>query len=151
MRFAHPRAGRRTLPLSVAILSVIVALLALFALAACGASGPGSGGSGTGQGTLVGDVSAGPTCPVESSDHPCPPKPVPNARVTIETPSGSAVVATATTDAQGHFSVSLPPGDYRVRIEPGKGGLPRQDQPENVTIRAGATTSVKIELDTGIR
>ena len=149
MRFAHPRAGRRALPLPLAVM--IVALLALFALAACGVSGPGSGGSGAGQGTLVGDVSAGPTCPVQSTDHPCPPKPVPNARVTIETPSGSAVVATATTDAQGHFSVSLTPGDYRVRIEPGNGSLPRQDQPQSVTIRAGQTTSVKIELDTGIR
>ena len=111
MRFAHPRTGRRALPLPLAVM--IVALLALFALAACGVSGPGSGGSGAGQGTLVGDVSAGPTCPVQSTDHPCPPKPVPNARVTIETPSGSAVVATATTDAQGHFSVSLTPGQLR--------------------------------------
>ena len=146
MRFAHSRDGRRALPLSVGL---TVVLVMLFALAACGVSGP--GGSSAGQGTLVGDVSAGPTCPVQSTDHPCPPKPIANARVTIETPSGGAVVATATTDAQGHFSVSLPPGDYRVRVEPGNGGLPRQDQPQNVTIRAGATTSVRIQLDTGIR
>jgi Carboxypeptidase regulatory-like domain len=146
MRFAHPRAGRRALPLSLSLATVLVMLLAL---AACGVSGP--GGSSAGQGTLVGDVSAGPTCPVQSTDHPCPPKPVPNARVTIETPSGSTVVATATTDAQGHFSVSLPPGDYRVSVEPGTGGLPRQDQPTNVTIHAGQTTSVKIQMDTGIR
>ena len=148
MRFALPRAGRNALPLSLGLTAALVMLLAL---AACGVSGPSGGGSSAGQGTLVGDVSAGPTCPVQSTDHPCPPKPVANARVTIETPSGSAVVATATTDAQGHFSVSLPPGDYRVRIEPGNGGLPRQDQPTNVTIHAGETTSVKIELDTGIR
>lgn len=148
MRFAHSRDGRRALPFSLGLTAALVMLLTL---AACGVSGPSGGGSSAGQGTLVGDVSAGPTCPVQSTDHPCPPKPVANARVTIETPSGSAVVATATTDTQGHFSVSLPPGDYRVRVEPGNGGLPRQDQPKDVIIRAGETTSVKIELDTGIR
>ncbi len=103
------------------------------------------------QGTLVGDVVAGPTCPVESIEHPCPPKPVPDRRVTIQTPGG-AVVTTTTTDANGHFSVTLPPGNYviQVTVGPGLVGI-RQVTPGNVTVVAGQTVSVKIELDTGIR
>lgn len=103
------------------------------------------------RGTLVGDVVAGPTCPVESIEHPCPPKPVPHRQVTIETPGGT-VVTTTTTDVNGHFSVTLPPGNYVIRVLVGPGLLGiRQLTPGNVTVVAGQTVSVKITLDTGIR
>lgn len=103
------------------------------------------------QGTLVGDVVAGPTCPVERVGNPCPPRPVPNRQVRIESPTGD-VVTTVTTDARGHFSVHLAPGHYvvRVAIIPGQVGL-RQVTPGDVTIVAGQITSITIELDTGIR
>lgn len=123
-----------------------LAISVALALAACTQIGPGGP-----QGTLVGDVVAGPTCPVEKAGNPCPPRPVPNRQVTIETSVGD-VAATVTTDAQGHFTVHLPPGHYvvRVAIIPGQVGL-RQVTPGDVIIVAGQITSITIELDTGIR
>jgi hypothetical protein len=107
-------------------------------------------GSSAGQGTLNGVVLAGPTCPVETADRPCPPLPVANRQVTIETPAGK-VVATVTTDQQGHFSANLPPGNYVLRLIPNGGRLPIQRTLTVVTIVAGKTTSIQIVLDTGIR
>ena len=120
------------------------------AVAGCGASGGGTGASGP-YGTLVVHVVAGPTCPVENVDHPCPPLLIAHRRATIATLSGAAA-ATATTDAQGQFSVSLAPGAYvvRVAIVAGMPGL-RQVTPGQVAVVAGETTTVTIELDTGIR
>jgi hypothetical protein len=130
------------------------------AVAGCGASGGGTGAAGTSTagtgasgpyGTLVVHVEASPTCPVERVDHPCPPLLIAHRRVTIETPSGAAA-ATATTNAQGQFSVSLAPGAYvvRVAIVAGMPGL-RQVTPGQVAVVAGETTAITIELDTGIR
>ena len=103
------------------------------------------------QGALSVDVVAGPTCPVEQAEDPCPPAKVTDRSVTISTPAG-AVVATVTTDAKGHFTIVLAPGDYviQVAIVPGAPGM-RQDSPGNVTVVAGQTTTVEITLDTGIR
>jgi hypothetical protein len=103
------------------------------------------------HGTLVAKVEAGPTCPVAEAENPCPPKPVADRQVSIETANG-AVVMTATTDAQGRFAVALPPGTYVVRVVvvPGLVGL-RQVSEETVTVTNGTTTTVTIEMDTGIR
>ena len=103
------------------------------------------------QGTLHGTVVAGPTCPVERAEDPCPPKPVPGREVKIASPAGR-VVATVTTDGQGHFQVVLAPGNYTVfvvgtaqALGSGRAGLVQ------ATVRAGQTTAVTIALDTGIR
>jgi hypothetical protein len=103
------------------------------------------------QGTLAGDVVAGPTCPVERAEDACPPKAVPNREVQILNPN-NAVAATAMTDSNGRFSVLLAPGVYRVivPIMQGQVGM-RQMQNVTATITAGQVTTVKIELDTGIR
>jgi hypothetical protein len=116
------------------------------ALAACGVSGPGGA-----NGTLTGDVVAGPTCPVQKAGTTCQPKPVANRDVKILDSSGK-VVATTKTDASGHFSVALAPGAYviQVAIVAGQPGM-RQTTPGNVTVTTGQTVNVKIELDTGIR
>ncbi len=83
------------------------------------------------QGTLHGTVVAGPTCPVERAEDPCPPKPVPGRAVVIASPAGK-VVATVTTDGQGHFQVLLAPGptlcsswEQRGRWDLGARGLCR--------------------------
>jgi hypothetical protein len=102
------------------------------------------------QGTLSGTVVAGPTCPVERADQPCPPRPVPNRQVMIETASGT-VVTRATTDQNGHFLVTLAPGTYEVRVPPGTSPFPIQRERQAVTIVAGQTVQIQIELDTGIR
>ena len=102
------------------------------------------------QGTLNGTVVAGPSCPIETSDYPCPPKPVPNRQVMIETPDGK-IAATPTTDSDGRFSVNLAPGTYVLKVAQGASQLPIQRKPVIVVIVAGKTLSVQIELDSGIR
>lgn len=128
-------------------LGLLAALALSAALAACGA-----GASVTvAPGTLTGDVVAGPTCPVEQINNPCPPKVVAGREVKILTPGGR-VVATTTTDAQGHFSVTLAPGAYVVAVTmvAGQVGM-RQSTPGDVNVASGQSSYLKIELDTGIR
>jgi hypothetical protein len=117
---------------------------------AAGTNAPTSGASAT-QGTLSGDVVAGPTCPVERAEDPCPPKAVPNREVDI-LGANKAVVATTTTDGKGHFSVALAPGAYSVTvpIQQGQVGM-RQESDVTANVTAGQVTTVKIMLDTGIR
>lgn len=148
----HDREGRR-LPIWRLMAPVTLALALL--LAGCGLTTTTAAGAGTPSatptGTLDGKVIASPTCPVEPVAHPCSPAPVPHRPITIQTPDGK-LVQTVTTDANGHFSATLPAGSYvlRVAIEPGTVGI-RQMTPGNVSITAGKTTTITIELDTGIR
>src|SRR5262249_41463925 len=139
----HGRSGHRVRAGAV-LLGVLLALACL--LAACGVQ-PASGGAQQNQGTLTGTVVAGPICPVERADAPCPPKPVPNREVRIET-SGGTLAATVTTDGQGHFTVALEPGSYVVRVKmvPGLIGM-RQTQVPQVQVVAGQTVHVQITLD----
>ena len=102
------------------------------------------------KGTLKGLVEASPTCPVERAEQPCAAKPVPDRVVMIETPDG-AVVTKATTDQQGQFVVQLAPGTYTLQVVPGAAPYPIQRNSQSVTIEAGQTVQVTIELDTGIR
>src|SRR5262245_47254998 len=100
----------------------------LLGLSACGESAGGA------QGTIIGDVVAGPMCPVEQADTPCPLQPVTNRQVTIATTSG-ATAATATTDGNGRFSVNVAPGTYVVHVLAGLGMLGlRQETPGDVTV-----------------
>lgn len=148
-RRSHSRRQRPAtwLPPLVALALALALLLAGCGLTTTGASTP----SPVPTGTLDGKVVASPTCPVEPVAHPCSPAPVPHRPITIKTPDGK-VVETVTTDANGHFSATLPAGSYvlQVAIEPGTVGI-RQATPGNVSIVAGKTTTITIELDTGIR
>jgi hypothetical protein len=110
----------------------------------------GTGGAGA-TGVIEGEVTARPTRPVERADSPSPVLYVAHRRVTIETASG-ATVATTTTNERGHFSVTVPPGSYvvRVAIVPGTVGI-RQNSPGDVMVIANQTNTVDIELDTGLR
>ena len=92
------------------------------------------------KGTLRGLVEASPTCPVEQAEQPCPPQPVPNRTVLIETPDGAAV-ARVTTDQHGQFEIDLPAGTYALHVPPGATPFPVQRKPQTVTV----------ELDSGIR
>jgi len=117
---------------------------------ATGTTTPGAGMSGT-QGTLAGDVVAGPTCPVERAEDPCPPRAVPNREVVI-LGSNNAVVATTTTDSKGHFSVALAPGSYTVSVPMQQGQIGMgQESDVKANVITGQVTTVKIMLDTGIR
>ena len=94
-----------------------------------------------------GYVTAGPTCPVERPDQPCPPRPV-SARVDAEDGSGRTVASTQT-DQAGRYSLALAPGNYTLVVVTGT-AFPRCP-PTAVTVRSGAPTRADIGCDTGIR
>jgi len=105
---------------------------------ACGSDQP--------MGTVTGRVFAGPTCPVEVAGSPCPPA----------TWAGT-VIATATdgarrevrTDEAGRFQIELPAGTYEfvAATEAGIGAA----TPRTVVVEAGVTSTVYLDVDTGIR
>ncbi|HKV83974.1 MAG TPA: carboxypeptidase-like regulatory domain-containing protein [Ktedonobacterales bacterium] len=140
----------------------IVALTVLCGtLAGCGVS---AGGSSASQGVISGVVMAGPTCGAEPAGSPgaCAPRPVAGKTVNIiaigstatvtsaQLPTGP-IVASATTNAQGRFRVSVPPGRYLAVVAPTSGFGMRQISFPQVTVAGGQTATVTVELDTGVR
>ena len=125
---------------------VMVALIASLSLtlAACGT---GMSASASATGTLTGRVTAGPTCPVERSGHPCPPAPV-SATVQARTVHGH-VVSSTHTDNNGRYRLRLRPGRYNLVAITTK-PFPRCS-PVNVKVSADLTTRTPISCDTGIR
>ncbi len=105
----------------------------------------------TGTGTLTGNISIGPLCPVE----PCT---VSHDRIvaayaahpiSIST-TGGTVVASVTADPETGYTIALKPGTYVVDIpHPGIGGS--RELPKTLTIRSGETVRLDISIDTGIR
>ena len=91
-------------------------------------------------------VLLGPMCPVEQANSPCPDKPMANTKV--EVVQDGAVVATATTDAQGSFEVAVPAGAYTVQAV--TTGI-QSSRGVSVTVTDGSSTSVNVPVDSGIR
>ncbi len=131
--------------LFIIILIAITIAVAIFLNA--GAPLPGSGNA---HGTLAGNVTIGPLCPVE----PCS---ISRDQIVaayaarplmINTPGG-AFVGSVTADPDTGYSISLRPGTYIVDIP--HQGIGGSDLPKTVTIRAGETVRLDIDIDTGIR
>lgn len=125
---------------AVTALSAALAGVVLFA---CGGATPRP------TGLLVGAVLAGPTCPVEREDNPCPPMPLANRQVRALTPEGD-VADTVRTGPDGRFVLEVPAGDYLLEVEL-QGIEIAKEMPLPATVREGAVTEVQIEVDTGIR
>lgn len=132
-------------------------VVAVAALASCGSDGTGANG---GQTTIAvtsqttsdppgvfGVVLAGPTCPVETADDPCPPRPV-DAAIDAHDADGD-VLASTRTDADGHYSLTLAPGSYTVVATTGA-GLPIC-QAVTIIVTPGPPVRADISCDTGIR
>lgn len=100
--------------------------------------------SGTG---VLGTVSAGPTCPVERADQPCPPRPV-VAHIDAKDSSGRTVASTDS-DSSGRFAFTLAPGSYT--LETSTGAVYPRCPPTSVTVTAGAPARADIACDSGIR
>ena len=100
--------------------------------------------SGTGA---YGYVTAGPTCPVERPDQPCPPHPV--SAVIDAHDSSRHTVASTHSDGYGRYALDLPPGRYVVVVAISS-VLPHCPDTA-VTVRPGAATRADISCDTGIR
>ena len=122
-------------------------MIVTLALAACGAPAvsptpsPGTG--------IQGVVQAGPTCPVERINSPCPPRPL-AATVVVRDAAGHEVARTHS-GADGHFKVDVGPGTYTVvGLNIGSSMLPRPI-PTTVTVTSGSYATVNVEYDSGIR
>jgi hypothetical protein len=123
--------------------SRIVSFALALTMAACGtpAAQPGTG--------IQGTVQAGPTCPVERIESPCPPHPL--AATVVVRDANGAEVTRFHSGADGRFKVDLAPGSYVVvGLNIGTSLLPRPI-PTSVTVTPGSYTSINVEYDSGIR
>jgi hypothetical protein len=75
---------------------------------------------------------------------------VPDRLVLITSLRGGGVMR-VTTDKQGKFTIMLAPDTYDLQVPPGASPFPVQRLPQQVTLIAGQTVQVTIELDSGIR
>jgi hypothetical protein len=96
---------------------------------------------------LQGTVSAGPTCPVERVDSPCPPRPL-SAEVDARDPAGRLAVMSRS-GSDGRYRLLLPPGQYTLTVA-SSGSFPRCPTP-TATVVAGRLATFDISCDTGIR
>ena len=99
--------------------------------------------------TVTFTVHAGPSCPVERPDQPCPDVPV-RGTVIVRTPGApdAQLVASGATDANGTYRVELLEGSYVVSVDTGA-PLPRCE-PIMVDV-VDRNVEVDIACDSGIR
>lgn len=105
------------------------------------------------SGTLQGHVTIGPLQPVARVDEPTPvvPPEVYAARqIVVFATDGQAEIARVPIGPDGTYQVALPPGSYVVDIN--RAGIDSsKDLPAKVQIVAGQTTTLDVDIDTGIR
>ena len=107
------------------------------------------------NGFLEGTISIGPICPVEKD----PPDPacLPTAEtyksypVYVCTPDGSKKIELISPALDGTFKTELPAGNYLVKLDKENGGIGSSNLPQEVTIKPLETTTINIDIDTGIR
>jgi hypothetical protein len=102
--------------------------------------------SAPGDAGIFGSVQAGPTCPVEQENSPCPDRPVTDAEVTA-TQDGT-VAGRTTTDEEGKFRLRLRPGTYDVTAS-SRSVMACDTQ--RIVVNERQYTPVRITCDTGIR
>jgi hypothetical protein len=118
-------------------------------LVAAGACGEENDGRAASSGRIEGQVVFAPACPVETAGGDCAPQPAAGAQVDISEVGSRESAQVFTTDEQGSFMAELPGGEYSLRAQTSPQiGAEVQTQ---VTVRSGETTSVQLEIDSGIR
>ena len=127
--------------------SVALALVTVVAAAAYSSAAPGVVGRTRPTSAVTGTITAGPTCPVETIDHPCPPRPV-SAGVAAQR-RGGGVAARTHSDSNGRYAMRLAPGRYTLVVQTGS-RFP-YCPPTNVTVTRGQVVTADISCDTGIR
>jgi carboxypeptidase family protein len=126
-------------------LRVFLTILALMTIAEYSYAGQTPSGAETGiEGIItISPAQAGPT----RDDEPAS-RPLANATFVVESEKGE--VASFTTDGQGHFRTSLPPGHYKVSMKARKSSIGRFG-PFEVDVATGKMTNVQWQCDSGIR
>ena len=114
----------------------------ILALATCSIYSPTPRGSG-----IEGQVLLGPMCPVVQQGQECPDQPY-QATLTVASRNG-VQIAQFQSDAQGHFQVSLVPGEYILHPE-SPNGLPFAGD-QSFMVETGSYTQITVHYDSGIR
>ena len=96
---------------------------------------------------MHGRVTAGPTCPVERPDQPCPPSPIAGRVEAIDAAGHTA--GNATTNADGRYAIALPPGAYTLRVAT-EARFPMCPDTA-VSVPSGPPVAADVDCDTGIR
>jgi len=96
---------------------------------------------------IAGQVLIGPMCPVAQQGQVCPDQPY-QATLTVKNQNGGTI-AQVPTDAQGHFSISLEPGQYLLHPESPNGFPLAGDQ--WVIVGSSHYTHITVHYDSGIR
>ena len=132
-----------------AYLPITVALATLFALGTVACE---SGNSPTAttapQGTLTGQISVGPLCPVEPCDTPVV-SPYDGLEVVLTREGAES--ARIAVGADGSFSGEAPAGEYELDVQPCLFLGCNAALPLDVSVRTGQAETVTIDIDTGIR
>jgi hypothetical protein len=101
---------------------------------------------------ISGTVSLGPTCPVMHNppDPACEDKPY--TAEFVATLQGSLhTTKDFSSDSNGKFSVTLPPGNYLITKKSSQNMLPRCTSTGSITVIANIFTDISLSCDTGIR
>ena len=117
----------------------------LIAMAVCASTGqtPSAGGSGI-EGVIT--ISPANPGPIRADA----PGSVPLANATFAVEKNNGEVTSFTTDDQGRFRVSLPPGHYKISLKGRKTTIGRFG-PFEADVAPGKMTNVQWECDSGIR
>jgi Carboxypeptidase regulatory-like domain len=126
---------------------VPIALLVLATLAACAREG--DTGSEEALGTIRGAVLLAPTCPVESTESPCPGRPLAGVPVLVEDLEGD-VQARTVSGEDGTFVIDVAPGSYALTASI-EDDPARSVKPTRVDVRAGEVVRSDVVVDSGIR
>jgi len=101
---------------------------------------------------IKGVAMLGPFCPVES----IPPKPECADRpyktdLVITSPDGSQILKQFSSDANGKFSVDLPPGEYLIESNPNGKLFSHCASQGTIVVEKEKYTNIILHCDTGIR
>jgi hypothetical protein len=122
---------------------IVIVLMSGSFISRAGTPAPADAGTGINGVIAVSPVHGGPSH-VGVSDS------APLAKTTWTVKSENGPITSFTTDEQGRFQVSLPPGHYTVSKEGGGRSIGRFG-PFEVDVVAGKMTSVQWQCDSGIR
>ncbi len=133
------------------LLGIVIIVTIIFLIVVSGSKAPESI---VGKGFLEGKVTIGPLCPVERfpPDPACQPteKTYEAWPIAIWTESKIFKVAEISPNLDGTYIVELSPGTYIVDLEnPQHFGA--RNLPATITIQSDKTTTLNIDIDTGIR
>ncbi len=131
----------------------ILVFLLLSPLAGCQLTGGAMPPPFVSPGTLAGHMNIGPLLPVQrvaEATPTVPPEAYAARQVVVYQADGKTVVTRVTPDKNGNYRVDLAPGRYVVGLE--RAGIDRaRNLPAAITIASGMTTTLNVDIDTGIR